>query len=104
MAYSVAMQRHEIGIRMALGAEKGQVVGAVIRKGLALIAAGMIIGLLASLALARLIASQLWGVSATDPWTYSGVAVVVMASGVTACLLPASRAAKVDPVQALRHE
>jgi putative ABC transport system permease protein len=104
MAYSVSIQRHEIGIRMALGAAKSQVVGAVIRKGLALIAAGMIIGLLGSLALARVIASQLWGVSATDPWTYSGVAVVVMASGVTACLLPASRAAKVDPVQALRHE
>jgi putative ABC transport system permease protein len=89
---------------MALGAEKSQVVGAVIRKGLVLILAGMIIGLLASLALARLIASQLWGVSATDPWTYSGVAVVVMASGVTACLLPAIRAATVDPVQVLRHE
>lgn len=104
MAYTVSLQTHEIGIRMALGAEPGDVLAMVLRKGLTLIVAGIIIGVLASLALTRLIASQLWGVKPMDPLTFGAVAVLVIAVGLLACLLPARRAARVDPLVALRYE
>jgi ABC-type antimicrobial peptide transport system permease subunit len=104
MAYAVSVRRREIGIRMALGAQRGQILGMVLRKGLALVAAGIAIGLAASLALTRLLSSQLWGVSANDPWTLAGVTAVLAATTLAACWLPARRAAKVDPMLALREE
>ena len=104
MAYAVSLQTHEIGIRMALGAQQGNVLQMVLRKGMKLIAAGMVIGLVASVALTRLLASQIWGVSATDPLTFSVVVVVVVAVGLVACLLPAHKATRVDPLVALRYE
>jgi len=104
VSYSVGRRTHEIGIRMALGARQGQILGMVLRNGLGLIAAGVAIGLLASAALTRLISSELWGVSATDPWTFAAVICVLAASGSAACLLPAWRAARVNPTRALRYE
>jgi len=104
MAYAVSVRRREIGIRMALGAQRGQILGMVLRKGLMLVAAGIAIGLVASLGLTRLLSSQLWGVSANDPWTLAGVTAVLAATTLAACWLPARRAAKVDPMLALREE
>jgi predicted permease len=104
VSYSVGRRTHEIGIRMALGAHQGQILGMVLRNGLGLIAAGVGIGLAASAGLTRLISSELWGVSATDPWTFAAVVSVLAASGSAACLLPAWRAARVDPTRALRYE
>lgn len=104
MAYNVSLQTHEIGVRMALGAEQRDILSMVLRRGFSLIAVGIVIGILASLALTRLIAAQLSGVKPTDPWTFSVVAVVVVAAGLAACLIPARRAAHVDPLTALRYE
>lgn len=104
MAYSVSLQTRDIGIRMALGAGRNTILGMILRKGLRLVGAGMGIGLLASFALTRLISSQIWGVSASDPLTFSGVVFVVLAVGLLACLVPARRATEVDPLVALRYE
>ena len=104
VAYSAGQRVHEIGVRMALGAHRSQILGMVLRKGMVLIAAGAVIGLLASLGLTRLIAGELWGVSATDPWTFAAVTMLLVASGAVACLVPARRATRVDPMLALRYE
>jgi putative ABC transport system permease protein len=104
MAYTVALQTHEIGIRMALGAQQTQISRMVLENGLRLIGVGVPIGLFASLALTRFLASQIWGVSLTDPWTYSSVVTLIVVVGLAACLLPARRAASVDPLIALRYE
>jgi putative ABC transport system permease protein len=104
MAYSVSLQTHEIGVRMALGAQKGNVQTMVRRNGLNLIVTGIILGVLASLVLTRLIATHLWGVKASDPWTLGTVAVIILAVGLAACFFPAHRATQVDPLVALRHE
>ena len=104
MSYNVTREIGEIGIRMALGAQQGEILRMVLRKGLALITAGICIGLLASYGLTRFLASQIWGVSATDPWTFGAVVALVVITGLAACLLPARRAAGVDPLVALRYE
>lgn len=104
MAYSVSLLTHEIGIRMALGAQRNDILMMVLRKGLALIIAGIIIGVLVSLGLTRVIANQLWGVKPTDPLTFSAVALAVIVVGLLACLGQARRATRVDPLVALRHE
>jgi putative ABC transport system permease protein len=104
MAYVVSLQTHEIGIRMALGAQRNDVLRMVLKRGLALILAGTMAGLVASLAMTRLMASQIWGVSTTDPWTFSAVAAIILAVGLTACLFPARRATQVDPLVALHYE
>jgi putative ABC transport system permease protein len=104
MAYTVSRQTHEIGIRMALGAGRSDVLGMVLRMGLRMIGAGVIVGLLVSLAAARIIASQIWGVSPHDPATLFGVIGVVAAAGLIACVFPARRATRVDPMIALRYE
>jgi putative ABC transport system permease protein len=104
LAYTTTRRTHEIGIRMALGAEGADVVGMVIRMGLRLVGIGVALGLVASLALGRVIATQLWGVSAYDPWTLSIVAAVLLLTGLVACWLPARRASRVDPLTALRYE
>jgi putative ABC transport system permease protein len=104
LAYTAAQRTQEIGIRMALGAERSDVLVMVIRMGLRLVAFGVGLGLLASIALGKVIATQLWGVSAYDPWTLTCVPVVLLITGLLACWLPARRAAGVDPLVALRHE
>jgi putative ABC transport system permease protein len=89
---------------MALGAERSDVLVMVIRMGLRLVAIGVGLGLLASIALGKIIATQLWGVSPYDPWTLTCVPLVLLITGLLACWLPARRAARVDPLVALRHE
>jgi len=104
MSYTVAQRTREIGVRMALGAARASVLGLVLRQGVALALAGVAAGVLASLGLNRLIASQLYDVRATDPATFIGVAVALTTVATLACLLPALRATRVDPVVALRQE
>lgn len=104
LAYTTARRTHEIGIRMALGAEGSDVQGMVIRMGLKLVGLGVGIGLIVSIAIGRVIATQLWGVSAYDPWTLVSVPTILLITGVLACWLPARRAASVDPLVALRYE
>jgi putative ABC transport system permease protein len=104
MAYTVSLQTHEIGIRMALGAQRENILRMVLSRGLILIAVGVGIGLLASLGVMRFVASQFWGVSAADPWTFGAVVVVIVAVGLAACFFPARRATRVDPMVALRYE
>jgi putative ABC transport system permease protein len=104
LAYTTARRTHEIGIRMALGAEGSDVQGMVIRMGLKLVGLGVGIGLIVSLAIGKVIATQLWGVSAYDPWTLVSVPTILLITGILACWLPARRAASVDPLVALRYE
>jgi len=104
MTYTVSLQTSEIGIRMALGAQQSAILGMVLRKGLGLIVAGTFIGLCVSFGLTRYLESQLWGISATDPWTFAAVVTLIILVGFAACLLPARRATRVDPLIALRYE
>ncbi|HTU33745.1 MAG TPA: ABC transporter permease [Candidatus Acidoferrum sp.] len=104
ISYSVAQRTHEIGIRMALGANPTQVLRLVLAQGLNLALIGSAIGILASFALTRLMASLLFGVSTTDPLTFVSVTAVLIAVAVAACYIPARRAMRVDPVSALRCE
>jgi len=104
MAYTVSLQTQEIGLRMAVGAQQREILAMVLRRGMALIAAGIFIGLFASFALTRFLASQIWGTSPTDPWTFAAVLALVVAAGLAACYFPAHRATRVDPLVALRYE
>ena len=104
MSYSVSLQTHDIGIRMALGAQPRGVLDMIMLKGLRPIMAGVAVGLAASFALTRLMASQIYGVTATDPWTFAGVVIILTVVAMLACLLPARRATQVDPLIALRYE
>ena len=103
-AYTVSLQTREIGVRMALGAQQHEILRMVLRKGFALLAAGICIGLFASFGLTQLLTSQIWGVSPTDPWTFGVVVALVVGVGLAACYLPAQRATRVDPLVALRYE
>jgi putative ABC transport system permease protein len=104
LAYTAARRTHEIGIRMALGAERGDVLKLVINMGLRLVLLGVGIGLAASIGVARVIATQLWGVSPYDPATLIAVPLLLLVTGLVACWIPARRAARVDPLVALRYE
>src|SRR6266705_291857 len=104
LAYTTTRRTHEIGIRMALGAEGPDVLRLVVSMGLRLVAIGVALGLIASLALGRVIATQLWGVSPYDPWTLTCVPALLIITGLLACWIPARRAATVDPLVALRYE
>jgi predicted permease len=104
ISYSVAQRTQEIGVRMALGARLTQVMWLVLSQSLRMVLSGVAIGLMASLALARLLQSELIQVSAFDPLTFAGMCAVLVAVTLAATYLPARRAAKVDPMVALRHE
>jgi putative ABC transport system permease protein len=104
MAYTVSLQTHGIGIRMALGAQPSGVLRMLLLTGLQPILIGIVVGLGGAYAFTRLMSSQIWGVVATDPWTFGGVVVVLTAVGLLACYVPARRAMRVDPMVALRHE
>jgi putative ABC transport system permease protein len=104
MSYSVTQRKREIGIRMALGAERGSVMGLVVGQGLRLAGIGMAIGVLAALLAARLVESQLFGVKPSDPLTISSSVGVMLAAAVVACYLPARRAIQVDPAVTLRMD
>ncbi|HXN63804.1 MAG TPA: ABC transporter permease [Candidatus Acidoferrales bacterium] len=104
VSYAAAQRTREIGIRMALGARPAQVLNMVCRQGFTLIGMGVLVGLAAALALGRAVRSFLIGIGPNDPLTFVAVSAILLAIGVAACYVPALRAAKVDPVIALRHE
>jgi putative ABC transport system permease protein len=104
ISYSVTQRTHEIGIRMALGANARDVLKLVVGQGMLLAGVGLVLGLLAAFAVTRIMSSLLFAVSATDPLTYFGLAVILGAIAFLACYVPARRATKVNPVNALRAE
>ena len=104
MAHSVGLRSHEIGIRMTLGASRGDVLRMILGQGAGLSAVGLGVGLVAAVALTRLMSSMLYSTSADDPLTFVGVALLLVAVALLACYIPARRATRVDPLVALRYE
>jgi len=104
MSYGVTQRVHEIGIRMALGARRRDVIRLVVGRGMMLVLTGLVLGLAGSLALTRWMRSLLYEVSATDPLTFAVVSALLIGVALFASYIPASRAAKIDPMRALRSE
>ncbi len=104
MAYGVLHRTHEIGVRMALGAERRDVLRLVVRQGLTLTAIGLALGLLGALAVTGTMQSLLYGIRSTDPLTYVVISLVLAVVAAIACWVPARRATRVDPMVALRYE
>ena len=104
VSYWVKQRTQEIGIRVALGAQRKDIFGLVVTRGIALIVAGLVIGIAAALAVTRILATMLFGVQPTDPFTYTAVTLLLATVGLAACYFPARRAMRVDPMVALRYE
>jgi putative ABC transport system permease protein len=104
ISYAITLRTQEIGIRIALGANRSTILRMVLRKGIMLTLIGAAIGLVTAFALTRWMSSLLFGVSASDPLTYATVLLVALGAALLACSIPASRATKVDPLIALRYE
>ena len=104
ISYLVSERTHEIGIRLALGAQRGDILRMVMRQGLGLAIAGAAVGLICALIVSQLMAGLLYGVRPTDPLTFAGVALLLIGVALLACYIPARRAIHVDPLVALRHE
>jgi predicted permease len=104
MSYSVSWRTQEIGIRMALGAKRTDVLRMVVRQGMTMTLIGLAVGLVGVIALSRVMVGLLYGVSPTDPFTFTGVSIVLLLVALLACLIPARRATRVDPIVALRSE
>jgi ABC-type antimicrobial peptide transport system permease subunit len=104
MSYTVSQRTHEFGIRMAIGARKGDLLKLVLRRGLALTLLGLVIGLAVAFGLMRVLSALLCGVSPYDPLTFAGITFLLMVVALLACYFPARRAAEVDPLVALRCE
>jgi putative ABC transport system permease protein len=104
MAHLVNEETHEIGIRMALGASRGSVLGMVLRRGMVTTVIGMVLGLPLAYALARLMSSLIFGISATDPMTFIGIPLALISAAALAVYVPARRATRIDPIVALRYE
>jgi putative ABC transport system permease protein len=104
MSYSVAQRTREIGIRIALGARRTDVLQMTVAQGLKLVGAGMMIGLVAAFLVTRVLATLLFGITATDPITFAGISVVLLAVAILASYIPALRATRVDPITALRAQ
>jgi putative ABC transport system permease protein len=104
LAFDVAQRTYEIGVRLALGAERRAIARLVLRRAAALVGTGVVLGLLAALLATRLIGGLLYGVGATDPLTYGAVVVLIACAGLMAAVAPARRAMRIDPVLAIRGE
>jgi putative ABC transport system permease protein len=104
ISYLVGQRTHELGIRIALGAQRRDVVQLVLNHGMKMILAGVLVGLLGAFALTRLLTKMLFGVSATDPITFGGIALMLVTIALLACTVPAVKATRVDPLVALREE
>jgi putative ABC transport system permease protein len=104
MAYAVSQRTHEIGVRVAVGAQQRDVLALVVREGAKLAFLGIAIGVAAAVGLTRLMASLLFDVKPTDPATFAGVAILLALVALAACYIPARRATRIDPMVALRYE
>jgi putative ABC transport system permease protein len=104
ISHLVGQRTHEIGVRMALGAQPVHVMRLILGEGVRMALVGVITGIIAALALTRLIASQLFGVTSHDPLTFAAVAILLTVVALLACYVPARRAVRVDPLVALRYE
>jgi ABC-type antimicrobial peptide transport system permease subunit len=104
ISYLVGERRHELGIRLALGAQRSDVLRLVLSHGMKMALGGVVLGLIAAFGLTRLLSTMLFGVSATDPLTFTVIASLLVLVALLACYMPARRATKVDPLAALRYE
>lgn len=104
ISYSVSCRTRELGIRMALGASPGAIRQMVLQEGFRIAASGLVFGLIAAFAVTRFLKAQLYGIGATDPYTFVAAAILLLLVSLAACYIPARRAMRVDPMAALRHE